>query len=180
MARCQAITWRNTRTLSITLMGANLSEIVIEVQQASVKHYNDVIMSPLASPITSLTIVYSIVIQAQIEEKIKAPRHWPLWGEFTGDRWIPRGKSFHLMTSSWELHLKCSTHGNDLDTFTSREIVPCTHGGAVGWCRHIGLCQRKSWEARETDVSSKHRWRHAWNVTVHNLVVWGTTVLFWK
>ena len=36
----------------------------------------------------------------------KAPRHWPLCGEFTGDRWIPRtngqlrGKCFHLMTSS--------------------------------------------------------------------------------
>ena len=23
---------------------------------------------------------------------IKAPRHWPLWGEFSGDRWIPRTK----------------------------------------------------------------------------------------
>ena len=39
---------------------------------------------------------------------IKAPRHWPLCGEFTGDRWIPRtngqlrGKCFHLMTSSWQ------------------------------------------------------------------------------
>ena len=29
-------------------------------------------------------------IQAQIKENIKAPRYWPLWGEFTGDRWIPR------------------------------------------------------------------------------------------
>ena len=28
-------------------------------------------------------------IQAQIKEMIKAPRHWPLWGEFIGDRWIP-------------------------------------------------------------------------------------------
>ena len=26
---------------------------------------------------------------------IKVPRHWPLWGEFTGNR------RFHLMTSSW-------------------------------------------------------------------------------
>ena len=32
--------------------------------------------------------------------------HWPLWGEITGDRWIPltegqsHGKCFHLMTSS--------------------------------------------------------------------------------
>ena len=31
-------------------------------------------------------------ILAQIKENIKAPRHWPLWGEFTGDRWIPRTK----------------------------------------------------------------------------------------
>ena len=41
------------------------------------------------------------------KKKIKAPRHWPLWGEFTDNRWIPRtngqlrGIYFHLMTSSW-------------------------------------------------------------------------------
>ena len=28
----------------------------------------------------------------QAKENIKAPRHWPLWGEFTGDRWIPLTK----------------------------------------------------------------------------------------
>ena len=45
--------------------------------------------------------------QAQIKENIRAPRHWPLCGKFTGDRWIPRtngqlrAKCFHLMTSSW-------------------------------------------------------------------------------
>ena len=27
-------------------------------------------------------------IQAQIKGDIKALRHWPLWGEFSGDRWI--------------------------------------------------------------------------------------------
>ena len=38
----------------------------------------------------------------------KAPCHCPLWGEFTGDRWIPlttgqsSGKCFHLMRSSWQ------------------------------------------------------------------------------
>ena len=30
--------------------------------------------------------------QAQIKEIIKALRHWPLCGEFTGDQWIPRTK----------------------------------------------------------------------------------------
>ena len=44
--------------------------------------------------------------KAQIKENIKAPRHHPLWEEFTGDRWIPRTKGqqrgicFHVMTSS--------------------------------------------------------------------------------
>ena len=47
-----------------------------------------------------------LFVRAQIKESIKAPRHWPLCGEFTGDRWIPRtngqqrGKCFHLITSS--------------------------------------------------------------------------------
>ena len=45
-------------------------------------------------------------IQTQIKENVKAQRHWPLWREFIGDRWIPRtyaqkrGKCFHWMTSS--------------------------------------------------------------------------------
>ena len=47
------------------------------------------------------------LLQVQIEENIKAPHHWPLWGEFIGDRWIPHTKAsnpekcFHSMTSSW-------------------------------------------------------------------------------
>ena len=32
------------------------------------------------------------LFKAQIKENIKAPRHWPLCWEFTGDRWIPRTK----------------------------------------------------------------------------------------
>ena len=47
-------------------------------------------MGAIASQITSLTIVYWTVYSEQIKENIKAPRHWPLCGEFTGDRWIPR------------------------------------------------------------------------------------------
>ena len=51
--------------------------------------YSDVIMIGMASQITSITIVYSTIFQVQMKENIKAPRHWRLWGEFTGDRWIP-------------------------------------------------------------------------------------------
>ena len=54
-------------------------------------HYGDVIMGTIASQITSLTIVYSTVY-SDAEENIKAPRHWPLCGEFTRDQWIPPHK----------------------------------------------------------------------------------------
>ena len=53
------------------------------------------------------------LIQAQIKENIKAPRHWPLCREVTGDRWIlctkgkQLGKCFHLMTSSWVCLFVC-------------------------------------------------------------------------
>ena len=51
--------------------------------------------------------------QAEIKENIKALRHWPLCGEFTGDRWIPRtngqwrGKCLHLMTSPCLKNIHC-------------------------------------------------------------------------
>ena len=51
---------------------------------------NDVIMGTMASQITSLTRVCSNVYSGADQRNIKAPRHWPLWGENTGDRWIPR------------------------------------------------------------------------------------------
>ena len=53
-------------------------------------HYGDVVMGAVASLITSLKIVYSIVYSGADQRLISAPRHWPLCGEFTGDRWIPR------------------------------------------------------------------------------------------
>ena len=67
-------------------------------------HYSDAMMSAMASQIIGVSIFYSIVYSG-IKENIKAPRHWPFSGEFTGDRWIPRtkgqyrGKCFHFMTS---------------------------------------------------------------------------------
>ena len=49
-------------------------------------------MTTMASQITSLTIAYPTVFQAQVKENIEAPRHWHMCGEFTGDRWSPRTK----------------------------------------------------------------------------------------
>ena len=49
-------------------------------------------MSAMVSQITTVSIIYPPFVQAQIKENIKATRHLPLWGEFTGDRWIPHTK----------------------------------------------------------------------------------------
>ena len=48
-------------------------------------HYGDVIKDAIASQITSSQLFTQPCIRAQIKENIKAPRHWPLCGEFTGD-----------------------------------------------------------------------------------------------
>ena len=53
-------------------------------------HYGDVIMGMMASQITSLAIVYSIIYSGADQKNIKAPRHWRLYEEFTDDLWIPR------------------------------------------------------------------------------------------
>ena len=41
---------------------------------------------------TLCQITGASIVQAEIKENIKAPHHWPLWGDFTGDRWFPRKK----------------------------------------------------------------------------------------
>ena len=56
-------------------------------------HYNDVILSTMASPNHQpRDYLLNYLFKAQIKENIKAPCHWPLWGEFTVNRWIPRTK----------------------------------------------------------------------------------------
>ena len=70
-------------------------------------HYSDVIMTTMASQITSLTVVYSTVYSDANQRKHQSSVSLAfVWG-IHRDRWIPRtkgqlrGKCFHLMTSSW-------------------------------------------------------------------------------
>ena len=70
-------------------------------------HNIDVIMTTMASQITSLTVVYSTVYSELDQRKHQSSASLAfLWG-IHRDRWIPRtkgqlrGKCFHLMTSSW-------------------------------------------------------------------------------
>ena len=71
------------------------------------KHYEDVIMSAIASQITSLTVVYSTVYWDADQRNYQSSALLAfVWGIHRA-RWIPRtkgqlrGKCFHLMTSSW-------------------------------------------------------------------------------
>ena len=47
-------------------------------------HYSDVIIGATASQSQVSRLFTELFIHAQIKENIKASRHWPLCGEFTG------------------------------------------------------------------------------------------------
>ena len=55
-------------------------------------HYSDVKMGAIASQIISVTIVYSIVYSGADQRKHQSSASLALWGEFTGNRLIPRTK----------------------------------------------------------------------------------------
>ena len=124
-------------------------------QEQWLSHYDDVIMGAMASQITSLTIVYSIVYSGTDQRKnIKAPRHWPLYGEFTGDRWIPRtngqlrGKCFHLMTSSCSLAVGRS--GGNVRNVISEHMY-----GVISWALLVKLL---SGECHRTPLMITQHW----------------------
>ena len=72
-------------------------------------HYADVIMTTIASQITSLTVVYSTVYSDADQRNIKVPRHWPLCGEFTGTGEFPAQRASYAENVSiwWRHHGKC-------------------------------------------------------------------------
>ena len=49
--------------------------------------------------------------QAQIQENIKTPRHWPLWGESTGNWWVPliKGQQRGHVFIWWRHHEEVKT-----------------------------------------------------------------------
>ena len=98
-------------TSSVTICSAShfVSRNSIAAQKKtnfSCSHYDDVIMIALASQITSLTVVYSIVNSGVDERKHQSSASLAFVRGIHRDRWIPRpkgqlrGKCLHLMTSS--------------------------------------------------------------------------------
>ena len=58
-------------------------------------------------------------IQVQIKENIKAPRHWPLCGEFTGDRQMDSNAE---NVSIWWRHPERGNHGISPEILWSKPV----------------------------------------------------------
>ena len=67
-------------------------------------HYNDVIMSAMASQITSLTIVYSTVYSDADQGKHQHPRQWPLCRE-SGEFPAQMSSNAKSVSISWRHHV---------------------------------------------------------------------------
>ena len=68
-------------------------------------YYSDVIMRAMTLQSPAPRLIAQPFVQAQITEATKAPHHWPLWGESTGDWWIPLTKASNAENVSiWWRH----------------------------------------------------------------------------
>ena len=89
----------------------------------------------------------SLLFKAQIKENIKAPRHWLLWGEFTGHRTKgqKRGKGFHFMTSSccWEIYESSFLLFDILNNAFSQYSLTITSKRIVVYHRFSSMCSRR-------------------------------------
>ena len=63
-------------------------------------------------------------IQTQIKEDIKAPRHWPLCGEFTGTGEFPAQRTSYAENVSiwWRHHVKTINDGDPVQQRTYRRL----------------------------------------------------------
>ena len=116
----------------------------------------------MASQITSHTIVCSTV-QAQIKTNIKAPPHWPLWGEFTGDRWLPAQMACNAEIVSIWWCIMSST------SLQSAVVVLFVQAGNPAVCQGLGMCYSdiSLLQYMLTDLNFRtwplNGWLHGWN-----------------
>ena len=88
------------------LLQSCVGPCVCKWNEAKLSHYIDVIMTPIASQITSLTVVYSIVYSGADQRKHQTRRHWPLCGEITGTAEFPaqRASNPENVSICWRHH----------------------------------------------------------------------------
>ena len=128
-------------------------------------HYDDVIMTTMASQITSLTIVYSTVYSDADQRKHQSSASLAFVRGFHRDRWIPRtkgqlrGKCFHLMTSSCQCR---NSHYKDKSVRPS----DLQNGNTYTWkyCLYI--------ETGSVSIAT--------NTMTQNVLWWDMTLRKWK
>ena len=81
--------WHGMITYADALSVKDKSHCIRGCAKSYCVHYIDVIMTTMASQITSLTVVYSTVYSDADQRKHQSTRHWPLCGEFTGTGEFP-------------------------------------------------------------------------------------------
>ena len=144
MSKCKT-TVQNSKTQLKSQLSPTYSNMAYPL------HYIDVIMTTIASQITSLTVVYSTVYSDADQRRHQSSASLAfVWG-IHRDRWIPRTKGqlrrncFHLMTSSWEV-------------VRFRLVYPCCMSKRIAWIVVIMSILDKEYGSRYVGcvVSSPH------------------------
>ena len=128
-------------------------------------HHIDVIMTTLnndhlKSPASRLFT--QTFIQTQIKENIKAPRHWPLCGEFTGTGEFPAQRASYAVNVSiwWRHHVMAPWCGNALyvavklwGKSTGHRWIPLAKGMWYGSLMFSSLLAWTLWRKMTTENS---------------------------
>ena len=141
-------------------------------RQTQHMQYIDVIMTTMASQITSLTVVYSTFIQTQIKENIKAPRHWPLCGEITGTGEFPAQRASYAKNVSiwWRHHVTEKKRMTNWSLDITRVIWTslCLESPET----RLFIQQLVVWANKKATPKASHYWLVVrWPVT-KGLVIW--------
>ena len=138
-----------------------------------INHYSEVIMTTMASQITSLAVVYSTVCSDADQRTHQSSASLAfVWGSHR-DRWIPRtkgqlrGKCFHLMTSSCHAqefhtvidivpHFVCLCFGDDVTIDCARLMI--TSQLIVQHTVWLDNCDAITWKVipNSSDIDSIH------------------------
>ena len=129
-------------------------------------HYNGVIMSMMASQITSLTVVYLTVYTSADQRKHQSSASLAfVWG-IHGDRWIPRtkgqlrGKCFHLMTSSWIIIMVHSLQYKVIMMVYYNNVTIYWDVSFPGKCQIVAILQNNVWFTQYSLVV--HQFEYHW------------------
>ena len=99
-------------------------------------HYNDVIMGAIASQITSLTIVYSIVYSDADQRKHQSSASLAFVRGIPRTNGQLRGKCFHLMTSSCILNISDAFSRDRQVWFAPNHVNKLIE---VWWCIYVSI-----------------------------------------